>query len=125
MCYLGTARYHRLLFRVIVKQQIQFPWTSKFGSNDSICCVIDISLVLAKHFLSLFNLLSQYHGSPLSTVAVVSGSKQVTIAVVVVSLTACRRVTQYVKTCPWLNANMITMTMTSVYPCKCVHYDCR
>ena len=42
------------------------------------------------------------------------------IALVVVSLTACRGVTYDLNVCPWLNENMITITMTSVYHCNYV-----
>ena len=44
------------------------------------------------------------------------------IALVVVSLTACRRVTYDLKVCSCLNEDMITITLTLVYHC---HYVLR
>ena len=40
--------------------------------------------------------------------------------VVVVPLTACRRVTYNLKVCSYLNEDMITITLTLVYHCHCV-----
>ena len=54
------------------------------------------------------------------SVATIAASKRVMIALVVVSLTACRRVVYDLKVCSWLNENMITITVTSVYHCHCV-----
>ena len=47
-CHLGAARYHRLLFQVTVKRQIQILWMSKVGSSYYFCRVIDIRLILTK-----------------------------------------------------------------------------
>ena len=62
---------------------------------------------------------SYYYCSRDIAVATITASKLVMIALVVVSLTACRRVTYDLKVCSCLNENMIIITLTSVYHC---HY---
>ena len=53
-------------------------------------------------------------------VATISASKWGTIVLVVVSLTTCKRLTHDVELCPWLIANMSTITITSIYHCNYV-----
>ena len=95
--------------------------TSEVGSNTSICCVINFGSFLTKHSLHPLSC-SPFHCYCIRGIAVATivASKQVVIVLVVVSLTACRKVTHDVKICPWLNTNVILITMTSVYHCTYV-----
>jgi hypothetical protein len=65
---------------------------------------------------------SYYYCSRDIAVATIAASKLVMIALVVVSLTACRRVTYDLKVCSRVNENMITISLTLVYHC---HYVLR